>query len=134
MKHFLASLVVLLLLTSTAHADLEARGTISTRPVMEIPRGHWSYELLEAIFSEQSLKKYDYYSQYLVKENRTLWRFEAAVAIARITEPNKSMVDDHRAKGFSVWDATPKSLELVDAMAALQIEFAPELERLSQRM
>ncbi len=129
-----------LLLTPTiAHADLEARNGVESPYIADVPRQHWSYPVLVEIFLVPSLSKYhpvasrhDPKNGWMIR-NFSVTRYEVAVAIARMTDPKNDVIDNPRAAGLSAWDATPKSLEFIDMMAALEIEFAPEIARLGVR-
>ena len=120
----------LLSTTTVARADLEARGTETQDPGANLldrnsPKTKWVYDSLRAIYRAPTVEAYGLDYRRFKFEQQEVTRYEVAVAVARITDSD----NDH----VSMWDATSKSLELVDAMAALQIEFAYELKRLGVR-
>lgn len=133
MNKFLLTFCILLT-TTAARADLRTRDDVTPSPFNQLldrdsTKTKWVYESLAAICEIETLAKYHPLDSRLEDNGLIrvfdMSRYEVAVAVARITDSE----DNH----VSLWDATEKSLELVDAMAAMQIEFAYEIKRLGVR-
>lgn len=102
----------------------------------DLPQTHWSYEALATIcggldFDSYSWLHFELYGGRTVRPI-SLTRSEIALLIVRIIE--KTKVEDSFNDRASKVQQLREPLEIVDLMAALQTEFAPEIARFDQRI
>lgn len=141
-------LFVCALISPTTVASAQAPAATEIVAPAEYPmveRGHWAYDAL-AILQHAKLNGVWLVEPWPQREGKSLARYELAVVVARALEkmpPSKNVVRlgnfDFSSLDFLNKDSIQSDSSLLsfaevkDAVAALCLEFAPELRRLTSR-